>query len=535
MKRQQRGMMQYALQYPPTGMPGMRKKPTFDETTNPCMPATEPLLQQYHSSRSLHLEHIARQHAIVADVAAQSRQQAQAGPSPRREALNLLRYAVPLLWHIPIARYMRWRVRRNKKLAAVFALQNIEEVVATIEKGSFAYDRLLFNVSLVSFLKNKSHLANLVCLGILFGDEFIDGIAQTYGKEQVRHLLTRYEGKYYLHIRRHANGQLEFYYPLDVTEALPAEVLDSINPKFGISYHHFYILLLQLLEQMNEALNRLHPELRHETAAHIIRVCNQCFDTFICDIEHFNPHYSFEELLQNQHAKDSSIIYSLLCVRALLLNKNKPQYQRHYKGWTAIVHNMQLYDDMQDAAKDLDYQMNTLHYFARTCAPTEWAWLQQQQPHLLQLPRRVLHATLMLHMPVSVMLVMQLARTICQNDLSWTQHKIHNYLWLKNWYCMADTQVSLQQLLPAAARTGNTAVDVCRFIGKARNAHVTDAMLAAHITDLLLMDERERRRLMQANSLTARYFMRYCPLETPLSLKQAWLTKYIPRYLEFCG
>ncbi|HVX51553.1 MAG TPA: hypothetical protein VHB48_15430, partial [Chitinophagaceae bacterium] len=81
---------------------------------------------------------------------------------------------------------MRKHIRKNKRLNYILQFKELLQVRNNIEKGSFAYDTLLFKQSAWQVFKNSSHLANLVCLAILFGDEFIDGIAQEHGKHNIR-------------------------------------------------------------------------------------------------------------------------------------------------------------------------------------------------------------------------------------------------------------------------------------------------------------------------------------------------------------
>ena len=95
--------------------------------------------------------------------------------STGKEVLHFIQFTGTMLWAFPLALYMRWKIRKNKQLNYILQFKELLQVRNNIEKGSFAYDTLLFKQSPVQLLSNKSHLAKLVCLAILFGDEFIDG------------------------------------------------------------------------------------------------------------------------------------------------------------------------------------------------------------------------------------------------------------------------------------------------------------------------------------------------------------------------
>jgi hypothetical protein len=445
--------------------------------------------------------------------------------SLRRETVRFLQFSKTMLWAYPTARIMRWHIRRNKNLQQILQFKELLPVRNNIEKGSFAYDSLLFKQSLFQLLQNKSHLANLVCLAILFGDEFIDGIADTFGKQKTAALLINTAYNFNLEFKE-TEESFELYYEFDICELLPHEVLNSTNAKYEISYAQFYRHLLFLLEEMNRHLSKLKKETAREAALLICKVCNLCFETYKTDVAGFHTNYTLEELLQYQKNKDDDIINILLTLRAVLLNKRQLKYQKEFGSWSSMVRCMQLYDDMEDAARDCDFQMNLCCWFARNYFPQEWNYLQKHKEYLKQLKGQQLNAAIALNMPGSCILVMQYARHITCTKLNWVQRKITNYLWRKNWLGINNTVTNYKNLFSFTAAMNRPGASVplqLHFIQQQVNAvqHelITIEMKQAWMMDVALMDAGIRSYILKRTTKRTRYYLGSYFLENALTNK----------------
>ena len=419
-----------------------------------------------------------------------------------KEVVNFLQFTASMLCAFPIGLYMRNRIRKNKQLNYILQFKELLQVRNNIEKGSFAYDTLLFKQSPFQLFKNKSHLANLVCLAILFGDEFIDGIAAVHGKQNIQAILSSQTVDYYLHHKKW-NDRHELYYAFDICDVLPQNVLESTNIKYGITYKAFYSHLQFLLQEMNNHLNKLEDEKAVEAAQLICRACNKCFDTYKTDINEFDENYSLADLLQYQKTKDDDIIQVLLTLRAVLLNKKQLNYQKQFSSWSSMVRSMQLYDDMQDVAGDCNFQMNVLCYFAKNYFTGEWQWLLQHKERLQQCRGLELHSTISLNMPASCIITMQYARNIAHTRLSWVQRKIQNYLWRKNWlgfnnpllnekgFCLSAVMNKKDNNLPLKLYY------IKRQVEQIESVFITEDMKWAHIIDVALMDDEIKKFLLK--------------------------------------
>jgi hypothetical protein len=440
------------------------------------------------------------------------------------EIKNFLSFSKTMVWAFPMAKMMRWRIRQNKELRYILQYKELLSVRNNIEKGSFAYDSLLFKESIFSLQKNKSHLANLVCLAILFGDEFIDGIAVEFGKEKIQHIFKDEAFNFKLQYNL-ASNSYRLYYAFDICDILPTDVLSKVNSKYGISYRAFYQHLLYLLNEMNRHISTLAPTTQEEVCLLICKACNKCFDTYIQDISSFNSDYTFEELRQYQKTKDDDIIQVLLTLRAVLLNKKQLKFQSQFSSWSSMVRSMQLYDDMQDIAHDYNYQMNTLAFFSKKYFPAEWGWLCKNAEQLKQKNGLALHTEVSIYMPASVMLVMQYAKNISHKKLSWVQKKIQNYLWRKNWFGINNSILNQKnfQLFSVVGLEGASVPRKFHFlklvVQKIAHPLISNDMKKAHVIDLVLFDPQLSGYLFKAIGRKPTYFLKNCFLEYPTKIK----------------
>jgi hypothetical protein len=422
--------------------------------------------------------------------------------SIRKEVFRFLKFRGTMLLAFPAGLIMRRLIRRNKRLNHILQFEELQAVRNNIEKGSFAYDTLLFKQSPLQIFQNKSHLANLVCLALLFGDEFIDGIAAEYGKENVQALLADPTRHYNLQYRNTPTGH-ELYYEFDIRQVLPPRVLFSINEKYKINYSEFYGHLQFLLCEINRHLNKLDAAAAPKAAALICSVCNKCFDTYKADVQGYTPGYDLTKLLSYQQSKDDDIIKILLQLRGTVLHKNKPKYENEFAGWACMVRSMQVYDDMQDAATDCGYQMNFLCYFARSFFTAEWNWLQANRQQLAALKGTALHQTLAVHMPAATMLCLQYNKNISHKNLGWVQLKIQNYLWRKNWLGFTETANEHEEPFVSIK-------EIKKVLFSQQHTLISDEMKYAHLVDIIMLSGRLREQLFSIITRRQRYFLKNC-------------------------
>ncbi len=469
---------------------------------------------------------------VIANLLRENRQyDIQFTPKLSAELANFLQFTASMLYAFPVGMYMRKRIRKNERLNYILQFKELLQVRNTIEKGSFAYDTLLFKQSAFHLIKNKSHLANLVCLAILFGDEFIDGIAAEYGKQNIRKILNNKNVDYYLRHKRTEAGH-ELYYKFDICTVLPQKILESTNAKYGITYKAFYDHLQFLLKEMNRYLNKTGDEKAEEAGQLICKACNKCFDTYKADINEFDENYTLAALRQYQKTKDDDIIQVLLTLRAVLLEKKQLQYQKQFSSWSSMVRSMQLYDDMQDVAVDCDFQMNAVCFFAKNYFIGEWQWLQQHKQRLQKCRGMELHSSISLHMPASCIITMQYARNIAHTKLSWVQRKIQNYLWRKNWLGFNNRLLNENGFcLSAIMNKKDNSVPlkfyyIQKQVMQVDHGFITEDMKWAHIVDIALMDDQLKAFLLKKLTRKERYFLTSCYLEFPTAQK-ATLAKKI--------
>ena len=445
-------------------------------------------------------------------------------PTLTTELFNFLQFTASMLGAFPVGLYMRRRIRKNKRLNYILQFKELMQVRNNIEKGSFAYDTLLFKQSAFQLFTNKSHLANLVCLAILFGDEFIDGIATGHGKQNIQRILNNDTVDYYLRCKKTGTAH-ELYYAFDICEVLPKDVLESTNVKYGITYKAFYSHLQFLLQEMNTHLGKLDDEKAEAAAQLICKACNKCFDTYKADINEFDENYTLTDLLQYQKTKDDDIIQVLLTLRAVLLDKKQLQYQKQFSSWSSMVRSMQLYDDMQDVAGDCDFQMNILCYFAKNYFTEEWQWLQQHKKRLQKYSGLLLHSTISINMPASCIMAMQYARNIAHTKLSWVQRKIQNYLWRKNWLGFNNPLLNEKGFcLSAIMNKKDSSIPMKLYyiqkqVMKIESPYITGDMKWAYVIDIALMDAALKTFLLNKLHRKERYFITSCFLEFPLEQK----------------
>ncbi len=417
----------------------------------------------------------------------------------KKELFQFAKFTAQMLFAFPLGLIMRKIIRKNKKLNTILQFPELKSIRSNIEKGSFAYDTILFKQNPLQIIQNKSHLANLVCLSLLFGDEFIDGIATEYGKENIQKVLKNKEVNYYLQSKK-INNEIILYYEFDICNVLPKTVLLAQNQKYDITYAAFYNHLQFLLNEINLHLNKLPKHIIEEAVLLICKVCNKCFDTYKTDVQDYTIQYNWNTLLNYQQSKDDEIVTILLELRAILLQKNKPKYQQHFVSWAMMVRSMQIYDDMQDVASDCTYQMNFLVYFAKEFFIEEWHWLQLHKNELLQLNNLQVQQQIALNMPASMQYCLQYNKNITFKNLNWVQQKIQNYLWRKNWLCID------KKLKP----NNEDNIDFNTLQTKLlqyNSSNFNNELQYAQILDIIMLHNKERKKLFSIITKSERYIL----------------------------
>ncbi len=436
-----------------------------------------------------------------------------------KELKHFLQFTAQMIFAFPLGMCMRYRIRKNKRLNHILQFEELKSVRRNIEKGSFAYDTILFKISPFQLLKNKSHLANLVCLALLFGDEFIDGIATTFGKENTKNILNNKQYNYYLQHKK-TDNKFELYYAFDICDVLPESVLNVVNNKYNINYKVFYNHLQFLLAEINLHLNKLPDAIATEAANLICNVCNKCFDSYKVDVEAFSLDYDLTKLLQYQQSKDDEIIKILLELRATLLKKNNSSYKKYFASWAYMIRSMQVYDDMQDVAADCDYQMNFLVFFAKTFFEKEWAWLQQNKEALKKEVTLKVQQTVALFMPASMMLCMQYNKNITNNNLNWVQQKIQNYLWRKNWM---NTSAVIDKQSISIENIAETILPI-------QHELISIEMKYAHILDTALLHNELNKNAFKSLSKKEGYCLKNFYATLPTNTKVTFAKKIMMKY-----
>lgn len=439
----------------------------------------------------------------------------------------------------PVGLIKRKQLRKNKQLSFILQFPELIPVRNNIEKGSFAYDTLLFKQSGFQLLLNKSHLANLVCLAILFGDEFIDGLAFECGKKNIRKILQDESINCNLQYRT-VDTHFELFYAFDIRKVLPGNTLNTINEKYKITYNQFYDHLLFLLNEMNVYLTRLTQSIREQAAQLICKICNNCFDTYRMDIAKFHPEYSLQDLMNYFNKKDDDIIHSLLELRAVLWNKNTKEYFAQFNSWSTIVRSMQVYDDMEDAAEDLNYQMNFLCYFAKHFFDKEWQWLQQESESLKGLPALQRNFMVSMFMPNAVIACKAYAKNIVFQNLNWVQKKIAGYLWKKNWLGwnhkkkMRGVDV-FSSFAMYPCNSYEKVVLIYNTVFEHKSTFISDTEKHAHVLDIALFDPMLKNQLLKFLPKKEAYFLSHHFFDYPANKKAAFAQKWMAHLQQECA
>jgi len=375
-------------------------------------------------------------------------------------------------------------------------MPEFDKLWAAIQKGAFAYNNLFLGLS--PFQRHATDLADITTLALFFGDEFIDGLAETTGKPCIQKLIERDNQRFYLHKKAH-RGKVSLHYRFRLDQLLPPKILNRVNEKYGISYQKFYELLDHFLFLMNECLGKLNSEKAERAADRIVDSCNTCLASFLHDVHSFSDHGHLPNLATVLHFHESKTAYmqeKLLELRCALADKEQAMFSIQIPGWLDIMRVVQIYDDIQDMIIDDGFQDNLVlstayHYF-----PGEWNWFCTHKKQLkLQNEQYLL---LSLYMPCSLQHCMQLAADKIKT-MNWEQQKIMHYLLLKNKYL-----VYRENLFPKDDFLFNFYYSI-----KNKMEHLSPESIKSFAIDICVHLKETRRGLLRNVDFSTAYRLRY--------------------------
>ena len=349
------------------------------------------------------------------------------------EAINWLS---PINAYVGLWQSIRLRnyfLTRHQFFETAFSLPHFKPLWKNICKGSFAYNTFLFRKPAFSKNYNNTFLCDLTCLALLFGDEFIDGACATAGKLKVLDLLK--ENKFYLQINRTHPNYPELEYSFDLYNLIPADVWQTKNEKYDITYAEFYELLKSLLGLMNERLRKMNRQMADKAANKIKEACDYCFDLFIHDVQDApiqSYHKGTTPPMGWHEKKCRTLQLKLLELRCLLMNRPINYFEKTFHGWLDIMTALQVYDDMQDCRIDDHFQDNILLALAAGNFPGEIEWFHENKKKGFD--DKQWRMQISMNMPCASYLCIKFTKDKMVDTMSWAQKKICNYLWRNNWF-----------------------------------------------------------------------------------------------------
>ena len=350
-------------------------------------------------------------------------------------------------WFAPINFYVYlWQPIRSRNyfftqhpfFKAAFCLPHFNELWDNICKGSFAYNTFLFRKPAFSKNYNNTFLADLTCLALLFGDEFIDGICNETGKTMVQQLLKENGNRFYLSVKKNDAGYPVLEYGFDLYKLIPEGLWKKKNEKYGITYKEFYELLKDLLDLMNERLMKMDRSIAEKAVIKVKHACDLCFDTFIHDVKDTPVQLYYKGIIPPtvwHEKKNRSIQLKLLELRCVLINRPGSYVETKFNGWLDIISTMQVYDDMQDCRTDEHFQDNLLLAFASGNFPDEMKWFHENKRKFYDDVQWRMEVAM--HMPCSGYLCIKFTKDRMLANMNWVEKKICNYLWKNNWFTPA--------------------------------------------------------------------------------------------------
>ena len=396
----------------------------------------------------------------------------------------------------PLFRFQQRWFTHSPFMRSCRQMPEFDKLWNTIQKGAFAYNNLFLRIS--PFCRHSTDLADITTLALFFGDEFIDGLAETTGKPFIQRLLENGDQHFYLQ-KKILVDKVSLHDCFQLDRLLPPDILDRVNQKYGISYRKFYESLQRLLRLMNEYLARLNFEKADKAADKIADSCNTCFSSFLHDIHNC----SYRGRLPNEasvlHFHELKTAYmqeKLLELRCVLADKEDALFSIQIPGWLDIMRVVQIYDDIQDMIIDDGLQDNLVLSIAYHYFPAEWQWFCDHKNKLKL--RGEQYILLPLYMPCSLQYCMQLAADKIKT-MNWEQQKIMHYLLLKNKYIIyRENSFPKDDLL-------------FNFYWHIKNKmdHLSTEAIKSFVIDIGLHLGETRKELLKGVDLTTAYQLRY--------------------------
>ncbi len=403
-----------------------------------------------------------------------------------------------ILWWPVFKFHQRW-FTHSPFLISCKKLPGFTQLLNTIQKGAFAYNSLFLSLS--PLRRQATDLADITTLSLFFGDEFIDGLAETAGKNFIQELINNQPERFYL-CKKTEKNKVCLYYQFDVRQLLPEKTLLQVNPKYKINYQEFYELLLHFLEFINECLDELPLEKAEKAADKIANACNTCFKSFLHDLRDCYYQSNLQDVASVLHFHETKTAYmqeKLLELRCFLAGKEEMMQSVQTRGWLNIMRVIQVYDDIQDMIIDEGLQDNIVlsvacHYF-----PGEWKWFCENKNLLLHNRHRLM--LLSLYMPCSMEYCMQLAGEKIKT-MNWEQQKIMHYLVLKNKYNLYNGQDA------AECRSCDF---FPKFYQQVKNkiSHLPEEDIKSFVVDSLMHVNETRKEILKKVNFSNAYQLRY--------------------------
>jgi hypothetical protein len=381
--------------------------------------------------------------------------------------------------------------RRCKNLPGFASLWN------TIQKGAFAYNTLFLRIS--PWQRSATDLADITTLALFWGDEFIDGLADTAGKPFVQQILQNDPGIFHLQICE-KNDNITLHYRFNLAEMLPGPVLGKINKSYGISYQEFYKLLLQFLDLINDYLQRLPKPKAKRAATKIADACNACLESFLEDVRNSSCLLKVADVntvLRYHEQKTAYMQKKLLELRCTLADREDAMNSSQASGWLDIMRVVQVYDDIHDVAIDYGLQDNLVLSVAHHLFPEEWKWFLANRESLVPTKSRI--SLLSLDMPSTLEYCLQLASARVKT-MNWEQQKIMHYLVFKNSYELSSCDALTQ---------GSNCLGYLYSLVRARMRHLSNVSVKSFVVNTCVHVPELRGQLMHSLDYTTAYQLRF--------------------------
>lgn len=400
------------------------------------------------------------------------------------------RKTLSIFWW-PVFKIREQDVLKNEVFKKCNKLPGFRSLWTCIRCGSFAYNSLFLRISP---WHRHTILTDILTVALFFGDEFIDGITEVTGKETMRKILASNGNKVYMK-KRKWKGNYVVFFP-GIIRQIPAEILNTTNSRYGITYREFLELLVQLIELMNRGLARLPKELANETSSKIVRSTNSCLESFFHDVN-TGAEIRTPAAVMNFHEQKTAVMISeLLELRSVLGGRENISTNINKPGWLDVMRVVQIYDDIQDIVADYNKQDNIVISIAAHYYPEEWQWFIENK-NLLLPETHLLY--LFTHMPATMEHCQRIASEKIRS-MNWEQQKIMHYLIRKATGKLYKKNCPLTRYL-------NPEV----FYQQVKNklVHLTDTQVRAFVIDCLMQFRDSRKAICRYLTFTEKYMLNY--------------------------